>query len=331
MNGTVRQRGTLARMMAVAAAAVIVGGLVATAVEARPGRGGSVGSRGTKTYSAPPTTNTAPGSVAPIQRSTTPAQAQRLPGTISRPPSQAASPSRGFGSLVMGGLLGAGLFGLLSGAGLFGGLGGFAGFLGLLLQVALIGGLVWLALSLFRRRSQPALAGGPDGSAMMRQSHERPGTAGMTQQRASAGTGQPMGRLQIVADDYNQFEALLSKVHNIYGQRDRTALARYVTPEMMGYFADELDENERRGVRSEVSDPKLLQGDLAEAWTEGNSDYATVAMRYALLDATVEIATGKILDGSRTEPQEVTEVWTFRRQTGAGPQTWRLSAIQQPG
>jgi predicted lipid-binding transport protein (Tim44 family) len=230
----------------------------------------------------------------------------------------------------MGGLLGAGLFGLLSGAGLFGGLSGFAGMLGLLLQIALIGGLVWLGLSLFRRRSQPALAGGPDAGNMMRQSVDRSAADGVAR-RTAAGTGQAVGRLQIVADDYNQFEALLSKVHNIYGQRDRTALARYVTPEMMGYFADELDENERRGVRSEVSDPKLLQGDLAEAWSEGNSDYATVAMRYAVLDATVEIATGKVIEGSRTEPQDVTELWTFRRATGAGPLTWRLSAIQQPG
>ena len=58
----------------------------------------------------------------------------------------------------MGGLLGAGLFGLLSGSGLFGGLTGLASFLGLFIQIALIGGAVWLVVNYFRRRSQPALA-----------------------------------------------------------------------------------------------------------------------------------------------------------------------------
>jgi hypothetical protein len=35
---------------------------------------------------------------------------------------------------------------------------------------------------------------------------------------------------------------------------------------------------------------KLLQGDLAEAWREGDTDYATVAMKFALKDSTVESA-----------------------------------------
>ena len=39
--------------------------------DARPGGGGSVGSRGVKTYTAPPTTNTAPKTAAPIEKSMT--------------------------------------------------------------------------------------------------------------------------------------------------------------------------------------------------------------------------------------------------------------------
>ena len=57
---------------------------------------------------------------------------------------------------------------------------------------------------------------------------------------------------------------------------------------------------------------KLLQGDLAEAWREGGREYATVAMRYSMVDITRERASGKIVDGSET-PQEITELWTFMR------------------
>ena len=45
--------------------------------------------------------------------------------------------------------------------------------------------------------------------------------------------------------------------------------------------------NASRGVVNQVSDVKLEQGDLAEAWREGNVDYATVAMRFRLVDRTL--------------------------------------------
>ena len=57
-----------------------------------------------------------------------------------------------------GGLLGAGLIGMLMGGGFFGGLGGIASILGFLVQIALIGGLIWLAVRFFQRRNQPAMA-----------------------------------------------------------------------------------------------------------------------------------------------------------------------------
>jgi predicted lipid-binding transport protein (Tim44 family) len=93
----------------------------------------------------------------------------------------------------------------------------------------------------------------------------------------------------------------------------------------MSYFADDLAANASRGVVNEVSDVKLLQGDLAESWREGFTDYATVAMRFSLADVTIDRASGRIVEGSRT-PTEVTELWTFRRDRGG---RWLVSAIQQ--
>ena len=73
-----------------------------------------------------------------------------------------------------------------------------------------------------------------------------------------------------------------------------------------------------------VTDVKLLQGDLAEAWREGDTDYATVAMKFALKDSMIERASGHTVEGG--EPSEVTELWTFMRARGGN---WMLSAIQQ--
>jgi len=70
---------------------------------------------------------------------------------------------------------------------------------------------------------------------------------------------------------------------------------------------------------------KLLQGDLAEAWREGMTDYATVAMKFSLVDKMVDRSAGRVVEGD-DHPQTATEVWTFRRERGG---SWLVSAIQQ--
>jgi predicted lipid-binding transport protein (Tim44 family) len=100
------------------------------------------------------------------------------------------------------------------------------------------------------------------------------------------------------------------------------------TAEMASYFEEELAANAAKGLVNKVSGGKLLQGDLAEAWREGGTDYATVAMRFEIIDTMVERTTGRIVAGDPAKPELVTEVWTFQRPIGGA---WQLSAIQQTG
>ncbi len=304
------------------ATAVIAGvaavGLFASLADARPGKGGSVGSRGSNTYSAPPATNTAPGAAAPMQKSMTQPGSIAKPGAAAGATAAAATAARPsmMRNLLLGGLMGAGL------AMMFGS-GTFASVMGFLLQTLLIGGLIALAVMFFRNRfSKPALA------------TATPAAGPNPQQMAMARQGMNMGggaapALVLNDVDFGAFERLLSDVQLAYGHSDLKALETRTTPEMLSYFAHELDANRRNGVRNEISAPKLLQGDLSEAWLEANDEYATVAMRYELTDATVEIASGRVVEGSKTAPQQVVELWTFRRPRNANPAAWELSAIQQ--
>ncbi|TDR93218.1 TIM44-like domain-containing protein [Enterovirga rhinocerotis] len=294
--------------------------LAAPIAEARPGGGKSFGSRGGSSWSAPKPTPTAPRGGAPIQRSETPSTAQR-PGMAAP---TAAQPRRfGLGTGIMAGLLGAGLFGMLTGSGFFGGIAGLASILGFLFQIALIAGLVWLALRFFRRRQEPAFATPgaapqPDRSAGPMPGAQRSGLGGF-----GGGGRQP---IEIGPEDYQAFERSLGEIQLSYGRGDAMALRRLATPEMAGYMEQDLAADRARGIRNEVSQPKLLQGDLAEAWREGTTEYATVAMRFEIVEAHVEIARGRVVEGNRTAPTEATEIWTFRRDM-KGP--WLLSAIQQ--
>jgi predicted lipid-binding transport protein (Tim44 family) len=314
------------RYVAVLAGALL---LVPVIAEARPGGGKGFGSRGSRTEQAPARTDTAPRGAQPFQRSAQPSAATPAAGTASAAAAQAARPSMAR-NLMMGvgaGLLGAGLFGLLSGSGFFSGLASLAGVFGFLLQIALIGGAIWLALRFFRRRSEPqmAAAGGAPLPREPYQPQAQPNAMarmGMMGGGASAPQTQP---IELSGDDFNTFERLLGEVNETYSNEDEAGLRRITTPEMFGYFDEDLSGNARKGLVDRVSDVKLLQGDLSEAWREGSVDYATVALRFSLINALYERASGKVVDGDPKATQEVTEHWTFVRERG-GP--WKLSGIQ---
>lgn len=308
------------------ALAVVLLALAPALAEARAGGRFSSGSRGTRTYQAPPPTQTAPGAAQRFDRTAT--QPGWAATTPARPGMAGAAQGRGFFGSFGGALLTGGLIGALLGYGLFGGGAGFAAFLGMLLQIVLIALAVTFVLRLVRGR-RPAVAGGqpqghafqpaPAGGAPM-------GGLGAVKPAASApaAAGAP---LQIGPADYKAFEALLIQVNEAWSRRDLQALRQIATPEMVSYFAQDLRDLEARNWRNEVRDLRLEQGDLAEAWSEGDQDYATVAMRFSLIDVTFDNATGAVVEGSATERQTATELWTFVRRAPAG--RWMLSAIQQ--
>ncbi len=306
-----------------------VAATLAFMVSVADARVSSGGSRGNRTFNTPPATNTAPKPAAPIERSMTqPGTSKVAQGPNAAAP--AAAPSRfggGFGGLLMGGLLGAGLFGLLSGSGLFGGLGGFASFLGLLLQVALIAGIAYLVIGYFRNRNQPALArassGSGNGSLRDTFNSYRQGMGGV------GGGTDASPALAIDKADFDAFEKLLGDIQTAYAREDVDALGDMTTPEMLSYFAQDLADDKRKGTRCEVSNVKLLQGDLSEAWQEPGTDYATVAMRFSMIDVTLDRNTGRVISGDRNVPEEATEIWTFRRDHRTLAEGWKLSAVQQ--
>jgi predicted lipid-binding transport protein (Tim44 family) len=289
--------------------------LAISSADARVGGGGGLGSRGTRTFSAPPSTSTAPGTAQPLNRTMT------QPGSpgVGAPAATGGGffnrPGRGMLGGLAAGFLGAGLLGMLFGGGMFGGLGGLSSIFGLILQIGLIVIVVRLAMSWWQRRHETATAyaGAPAGPAAS----------------SSFGTGFGLGSgsapLEIVPADYEAFERLLGEIQAAWSNEDVARLHTLATPEMVSYLGKDLEDNRARNQINKTSDVKLLQGDLAEAWREGDTDYASVAMRFSLVDKTLDRTSGRLVEGS-DQPTEATEVWTFVRPRASN---WELSAIQQ--
>lgn len=296
--------------------------MVAAPADAR--RGGSFGSRGMRTYSAPRQTSVAPGYVSPVQRSmTSPSAAPTYAPSYGQPSRSFGSRFGGFGGGLVGGLLAGGLIGAMMGHGMGGGWGGGGGGLLALIQLAILGGIIWFVFGLFRRkptyRSDPgyddrsAFDGGARGYAP-------------TAYPASVPASNDMQDIPITAEDQKAFERLLIDVQDAFGHEDYGRLRERCTPEVMSYLSEELSQNATHGRRNDVSGTRLIDADVSEAWREGATDYATIAMRYESIDVMRDRTTGAVVEGDATRPTETAELWTFIRTSGSA---WKLSAIQE--
>jgi predicted lipid-binding transport protein (Tim44 family) len=315
------------RWLAAFAAVLLVAPLLAPiSADARVGGGTSSGSRGSKTNTAPAPTQTAP-QAAPIERSATPAQPSRpTTNTAAAPAAQGGFMQRHpFLSGMMGGMLGAGLFGMMFG----GGFGGGAGAFGMIFQLLLIGGLAYLAVRLWRNRA--AFQAGSSAKSPYAYAAAAPRLVEPAMSRnsvpLSGGGAAPVDAgVAISNEDYSAFETLLGSVQAAYSAGDLAKMRALVTPEMLGYFSEQMSANASRGLENKIEAVKLEQGDLSEAWAEQGIDYATVAMRFSLVDYTRRLTDGAIVEGNAQARTEAKEVWTFLRSRGGN---WILSAIQQ--
>ena len=144
--------------------------------------------------------------------------------------------------------------------------------------------------------------------------------------RPTALGGAAQNTVAITKPDYEAFEQNLKGIQAAWSAQghapDPGADPRR---RWAGYFNEQLSDLASRGLRNVTSDVRLDRGDLAEAWSEGGRDYATVAMQFSMRDVTRD-ANGRVVEGDPDTRTEVTELWTFVRAPGG---RWILSAIQQ--
>lgn len=241
----------------------------------------------------------------------------------------------GIGGFLLGGLLGSMLFGGFGGMG--SGLGGLFGGIGLM-EILIIGGLAYFAISYMRRRRQaePALvtAGASAGGSVW--SPEDRSAATATVEAPAVGDDLERGIRNIRQMDSAFAPAtfadtasdLFFKVQAGWMSRDMGSAREILTPEKYAEMQKEGDRLRAQRRVNRLENIAVRSTEVTEAWQENGQDYVTVRFLANLLDYTVDEATGQVVEGSRTEPVKFEEYWTFVRPVGRGP--WKLTAIQQP-
>lgn len=282
---------------------------------AKAGSSKSFGSRGTRTYDRPMERSiTPPAPSMPLQQQPT---LRPSAPPMAAAPMAPSMPQGGFFQRnpflagMLGGVVGAGigsmLFGHSPALAAASDAAPVASLLGLLLQLALVGGLVWLVVRMIR--------GGSARQAPLAQ------TVG----------GRPMAtrtdkEFEPTDADRHAFGALLTGVQKAWSGGDLATLRRMATPEVTMWLAEDLSRNASRGVRNIVDDVHLLKGDVTEAWREDGKEYATAVMTFSARDYTLRADSDTVVEGDPHTPTQSTEAWTFVRAPGG---QWLLSAVER--
>lgn len=294
---------------------------------ARVGGGGSSGSRGSRSYSAP-SRSYSPSPTRPSGAQTSPSRA------IGPQAAQPQQPSmwRTFAMGALGGVAGSMLFGGLGRAG--GGGGGGMGGSGLgLLEILLICGAIYFIYRYFKKRKQQ---------------QSQPDALFRTGSAPSQGTPYPAisqdqdveeSDIQTGIDHIHQMDPSFNenrftdqcmdnffKIQGAWANRDISSVRGILTDEMFNILRGDAEKLKAEKKINKLDNIAVRTTEITEVWQEGGMDFITVRFLANLLDYTVS-DTGELLSGSKTEPIKFEEYWTFTRPVGNNP--WQMSAINQ--
>jgi predicted lipid-binding transport protein (Tim44 family) len=231
---------------------------------------------------------------------------------------------------LIGGMIGGMLFRSLGFAGGEGGAGGGIGMMDILLIGALLYGIYWF---IKRRRSQaPAGVSYRESSAMGAGQTAVPMTAYEPEARESdVETGlRHIRQMDPHFDERDFTDGCMDRFFQIQGawtNRDMSGVRELLTDEMDKMLQAEADQLRVKKQINRLENIAVRSVEIAEIWQEKGEDFITVKLSANLLDYTTDEKSGEVVSGSRTEPVKFREYWTFKRPVGDHP--WRLSAIHQ--
>jgi predicted lipid-binding transport protein (Tim44 family) len=142
----------------------------------------------------------------------------------------------------------------------------------------------------------------------------------------------PAVNISVSNEDKNKFQYLLVDVQKAWSNQDIEALRRLTTPEMLQYFSESLRQNTSQGIANKVEDIDVTTLEIAEAWKEGEMEYATAIIEWSSYDYMINLNKKPndpdyIVEGGDRNLVMATEAWTFARYGSQG--NWILSAIAQ--
>lgn len=128
---------------------------------------------------------------------------------------------------------------------------------------------------------------------------------------------------EFVGGSRGAFEMILTA----FATGDRETLKNLLNAEVYGNFVHAIDDRERQGHTLEDTLVGINSAEIVEAFMEGST--ANVTTKFVSEQITVtRDAEGQIVDGNPNTAMEVTDFWTFARDTHSRDPNWELVATR---
>jgi len=208
------------------------------------------------------------------------------------------------GGLALGGLLGAMFFG-----------GAFEGIN--MMDILVIGGLIFLVLWFLRRKAQSA--------SMAYAGGQNTNTQGFPADH-SASDNAAASQVTMLRPDINEKHFLKAardifmRMQTAWDARDMDDIHRFCTADVAEDIATKMQADGRN-----QTDVTTLNAQIADAWIESDLEWAAVHFNAMLTESSLD-ADGNTLEKSNSDMHET---WIFRHDPKADDPTWYLAGIQQ--
>jgi predicted lipid-binding transport protein (Tim44 family) len=243
---------------------------------------------------------------------------------------------QGLAGGLAGGVLGSLLFGGIGHASPGGMMGGGIG----LLEIAIIGLLLFFAYRFFqRRRARQTVASGNYSHANYQDEGSYAGPPPFYSD-AKHGTSPALSEVEQDLRQMRQsdpsfseealretFQDLFFRVQAAWMNRTLEGVEEIITGEMVEFFGLEFEAMKSKGRINRLENIAIRKIELSEVWQETRKIYVTVLFTANLLDYTLDEKTGQVIGGDALNPVKFQEFWTFSRSVGSSQ--WKLSAINQ--
>jgi len=121
--------------------------------------------------------------------------------------------------------------------------------------------------------------------------------------------------------------AAYEMIVNAYAEGDRRTLKTLLAREVYDGFESAITEREKRGETVENRFVSIDEAEITHAEVRGRTAQLTVRFHSKLVSATRD-KNGNVVDGSADKVTDVTDVWTFARDTSSRDPNWKLVATE---
>jgi len=121
--------------------------------------------------------------------------------------------------------------------------------------------------------------------------------------------------------------AAYEMIVSAYAEGDRRTLKNLLAREVYDGFENAISERDKKGETVESRFVSIDEAEITQAELRGRTAQVTVRFHSKLVSATRD-KNGNVVDGSADRVTDVTDVWTFARDTSSRDPNWKLVATE---